>query len=99
MEELKAQQKAEASADTRKKGGAKGAVKEVDKSGRLTGYQHFTDKTGGTLNIEAMEAAAENAQEDINEDLFDVSDDDFDDLDDLDFDSSDEEDEDEEPDI
>jgi hypothetical protein len=75
--------------------------KDVDRSSRLTGYEQFSDKTG-TLNLEAMEAAAENAErdpdeeddeddlDDVDEDLFDVDDDD---LDDLDFDDDDEEDE------
>ncbi len=99
MEEERERLKAEAAADSKKKGG-KNATKEVDKSGRLTGFQHFTDKAG-TLNLEAIEAAAENAQVDenevdvVDEDLFDVEDDDLDDLDDMDFDSDDEE----EPDI
>ena len=101
MEEERERLKAQASADSKKKGSAKNSTKEVDKSGRLTGFQQFTDKAG-TLNLEAMEAAAENAQADeneeevdvVDEDLFDVSDDD---LDDLDFDSDDEDDD--EPDI
>mmetsp|Transcript_3076 Transcript_3076/g.8466 ORF Transcript_3076/g.8466 Transcript_3076/m.8466 type:complete len:304 (+) Transcript_3076:355-1266(+) len=102
MEEARERLKAEAAAEGGKKGSSKGAEKEVDKSGRLTGFQHFTSKAGGTLNLEAIEAAAENALEDeneanvVDEDLFDVSDDD---LDDLDFDSDDEDDEDDEPDI
>ena len=90
--------KADAASDSKKKGG-KGTAKEVDKSGRLTGFQHFTDKAG-TLNLEAIEAAAENAQVDedeevdvVDEDLFDLEDDDLDDLDDMDFDSDDEDDE------
>ena len=98
MEEEHERLKAEAMADGKKKGG-KNASKEVDKSGRLTGFQHFSDKAG--LNLDAIEAAAENAQVDeneevdvVDEDLFDVEDDD---LDDLDFDSED--DEEEEPDI
>lgn len=100
MEEVRERLKAEGASDPRKKGGGKGGEKEVDKSGRLTGFQHFNDKMG-TLNLEAIEAAAENALEDadnvVDEDLFDVSDDDFDDLDDMDFDSD--SDEDDEPDI
>lgn len=103
MEEERQRLKAEAAADSKKKGSAKGAAKDVDKSNRLTGFQHFTDKAG-TLNLEAMEAAAENAQADeneavdvVDEGLFDVSDDDLDDLDDMDFDSDD--DDDDEPDI
>jgi len=94
MEEERQRLKAEAAAEGKKKGGAKSGAKDVDKSSRLTGFQHFTAKAG-TLNLEAMEAAAENAQADenevldvVDEDLFDVSDDD---LDDLDFDSDDDE--------
>ncbi|OEU22194.1 RWD-domain-containing protein [Fragilariopsis cylindrus CCMP1102] len=56
---------AETAVDPKKKGG-KGAEKVVDKSGRLTGHQQFTDK-GGNFNLEAMEAAAENAERDENE--------------------------------
>ena len=82
--------------------------KTVDKSGRLTGFQHFSGKSGMMVNFdEAMEAQWENAEKDedepsddeadlaenVDEDLFDVDDDD---LDDLDFDDDDDE---EEPDI
>ena len=102
MEDELQRLKAEETSDSKKKGSAKNATKEVDKSGRLTGFQHFTDKSG-TLNLEAIEAAAENAQVDeteevdvVDEDLFDLQDDDLDDLDDMDFDSDDDE---EEPDI
>ena len=88
----------EAAMDNKKK-----KEKVVDKSERITGFAQFSDKSG-TFNLEAMEAAAENAQPDedeseeenldnVNEDLFDVDDDD---LDDLDFDDDDDE---EEPDI
>jgi len=94
---------AEAATDTKKKGGggSKGVEKEVDKSGRVSGFLQFTDKAG-TFNLEAMEAAAENAKRDENEkdedisvddvdkNLFDVDDDD---LDDLDFDDDDDDDE------
>lgn len=68
---------------------------EDEKAARLSGFQHFNDKTN---NLEAIEAAAEQAEleenaieelEDVNEDLF--FDEDDDDLDDLDFESSDEE--------
>ena len=81
--------------------------KVVDKSGRITGYLQFSDKIG-TLNLEAMEAACDDAQVDedeeeleVDEDLFDVDDDELDDLDDLDFDDDDDDDDDdeEEPDI
>eukprot|EP00980_Cylindrotheca_fusiformis_P016760 scaffold5048_cov121-Cylindrotheca_fusiformis.AAC.11 len=89
--------------------GTKGKKKEskekvVDKSGRQTGFLQFSDKTGA-FNMEAMEAACDNAQrdedeEDVdveNEELFDVGDDD---LDDLDFeDEDDDESDEEEPDI
>lgn len=103
MKQQREQEAAEATSDGKKK-----KDKVVDKSGRLTGHAQFSDKTG-TFNLEAMEAAAENAERDedeededednlaenVNEELFDVDDDD---LDDLDFDD-DEEDEEEEPDI
>jgi hypothetical protein len=100
MEVERQQLKEEGAADSKKKSSAKVATKEVDKSTRLTGFQHFNDKTG-TLNLEAMEAAAENAQvdEDVDEDLFDVEDDDLDDLDDMDFDSDSDDEDDDEPDI
>ncbi|MGK3761350.1 MAG: hypothetical protein ACI8RD_013668 [Bacillariaceae sp.] len=93
----------EMAADPKKKGN-KGGEKVVDKSGRLTGHQQFTDK-GGNFNLEAMEAAAENAERDENEvEDVDVDEDLFledDDLDDLDFDDDDEDDDDDddEPDI
>lgn len=66
--------------------------KEVDKTGRITGRQHFADQS---TNLEALEAAAEQAERDPDEDLDDVDEELFDDdvdLDDLDFDSEDEED-------
>jgi hypothetical protein len=108
--EQKAQE--EAAVDSRKKGGKSSDKKVADKAGRLTGFQLFSGKTG-TLDLEAMEAATENAQrdedeeddddddgadlDDVNEELFDVDDDD---LDDLDFDDEDDdEDDEEEPDI
>jgi len=92
MEEERQRLKGEAAADSKRRSAAKGAPKEVDKTGRFTGFQHFTDKTG-TLNLKAMEAAAaaENAQ--VDEELFDVEDVDLDDLDDMDFDSDDDDDE------
>lgn len=100
-----------AAADTKKKGG-KGEKKVVDKTGRLTGFQQFSGKTG-TVDWEAMEAATENAQRDedeeeedeeggdldVNEELFDVDDEDLDDLDFDDNDDEDEDDDEEEPDI
>lgn len=66
--------------------------KEVDKTGRITGRQHFADQS---TNLEALEAAAEQAERDPDEDLDDVDEELFDDdvdLDDLDFNSEDEED-------
>lgn len=79
--------------------------KVVDKSNRITGFLQFSDKSGN-FNLEAMEAAAENAEvdedeenlENVDEDLFD----DDEDLDDLDFDDEDDDDDDDdeqEPDI
>lgn len=104
MEEERQKKEEEAAAEGRKKGGK--TEKVVDKSGRLTGFEQFSGKTG-TVDWEAMEAATENAQRDeddeeaedgealeVDEDLFDVDDDD---LDDLDFDDDD--DDEEEPDI
>jgi len=104
-EEMKEAEKlaADAATDTKKKSGGKGTEKEIDKSGRVSGFLQFSDKAG-TFNLEAMEAAAENARRDENEkdedisvddvdkNLFDVNDDD---LDDLDFDDDSESGEDE----
>jgi hypothetical protein len=104
MEASRREAEALALADPKKRKGAGGAVpsdRTAEKAGRLTGFQQFSDKTG-MLNLEAMEAAAENAQidedeeqdegnlEDVDEDLFD----DDDDLDDLEFDDDDDEDDD-----
>lgn len=69
---------------------------------RMTGFQIFSDKAG-VFNLEKLEAAAEEMENDtsaldpgeVDEDLFE----DDDDLDDLDFDSDDDDDEDSEPDI
>jgi hypothetical protein len=70
---------------------------EDEKAGRLSGFEQFNDKTN---NLEAIEAAAEQAEldenaieelEDVNEDLFFDEDEDDDDLDDLDFASDEEE--------
>ena len=91
MKEQRELEEAEATTENKKK-----KDKVVDKTGRLTGAAQFSDKTG-TFNLEAFEAAAENAQRDededdddlaenVNEELFDVDDDD---LDDLDFDDDD----------
>lgn len=94
-------QKEEAEALAEKESGSKKKKKEgekvVDKSGRISGFMHFSDKT---LDMEAFEAEAENAQVDEDEeidvedeDLFDLDDDDLDDLDDIDFDDDDDDDE------
>eukprot|EP00521_Asterionellopsis_glacialis_P015069 CAMPEP_0195290838 /NCGR_PEP_ID=MMETSP0707-20130614/6548_1 /TAXON_ID=33640 /ORGANISM="Asterionellopsis glacialis, Strain CCMP134" /LENGTH=324 /DNA_ID=CAMNT_0040351019 /DNA_START=45 /DNA_END=1019 /DNA_ORIENTATION=+ len=94
MMELAAAQKLQDDQNITKKQEKALAKKQVDKSGRLTGYAQFSDKVMGSLNLEEMEEAAEHAQvdedeeeldnlEDLDEDLFDV-DDDLDDLDDLD---------------
>lgn len=97
MAEAKAKQEAlekEASGSGGKKN--RGEKKQVDKSGRLTGFQQFS---GNAMNMEAIEAAAEEAENDeidpdelgdVDEDLFD----DDDDLDDLDFDDDEDEEED-----
>jgi hypothetical protein len=82
--------------------------KVVDKTGRTSGFLQFSDTTA-VLNLEALEAAWENAQKDedeeseednlenVDEDLFNGDDDE--DLDDLDFDDDDDDDDEEEPDI
>jgi hypothetical protein len=104
-----AQQQAQRTADKVIK---KSKEKIVDKSGRVSGFLQFGEKGGGLLNLEAMEAACENAQRDEEEEEEDDDDEeelgenvdeelfdvDDEDLDDLDFDDDDE-DEDEEPDI
>lgn len=88
----------------------KGNKKEkiVDKSGRISGFDQFNGMAG-VLNMEAIEAAADAAEEDedeinveeldVDEELFDDEDDV--DLDDLDFDSDEDDDEsdEDEPDI
>lgn len=68
----------EAQADIGKK--QKGEKKE-DKSGRITGLMHFSGQGG--KNLEEMEKAADELV-DIDEELFDLEDDD--ELDGLDFD-------------
>jgi hypothetical protein len=105
METVRTEQQAAAVLEAKNKKGSNAAVsvsssaveRSLEKAGRLTGYQQFSDKTG-LLNLEAMEAAAENAQvdedEDVDENLFD----DDDDLDDLDFDDDDEDGDDDEDD-
>lgn len=115
MRLLKEKEASEATENKSKKQKAKSSAAEQEekaKAGRLTGCQQFSDKA---FNLEALEAAAENAQADpeeeeadkeaatdndnedngdggaIQEDLFNVDDED---LDDLDFDDDDEEEED-----
>jgi hypothetical protein len=58
--------------------------KDVDRTGRMTGFEHFSNKM---VNLEALELAAEEAEQGFaaDEDLFE---DDVD-LDDLDFDDDD----------
>lgn len=82
----------EGEGDGKSGGKKKDKVKDVDKSGRLTGFEHFNSKMD---NLEALEAAAEAAEqgfEDVDEELFD---DDVD-LDDLDFDDEDDDEEEDE---
>jgi hypothetical protein len=66
----------------------KDKTKDIDRSGRMTGFDHFSNKM---VNLEALELAAEQAEVGFagDEDLFeeDV------DLDDLDFDDEGDEDE------
>ncbi|CAB9501604.1 RWD domain-containing protein 1 [Seminavis robusta] len=82
----------------------KSTPKVNEKKGRLSGFQQFS---GAAINLEALEAAAENAQTDpeeeeeeeegaLQEELFDVDDED---LDDLDFDDDDDDDDEEDVDI
>jgi hypothetical protein len=80
MEEQRVRKQTEIDASGRKNK----EVKVEDKSGRLTGFQHFS---GAAANLQALEAAADEAERDntpfVDEELFD----DDEDLDDLDFDS------------
>lgn len=100
MNHQREQETLEANSESRKKKDEK----TVETSERITGYLQFSSKTGN-FDLEAFEAAAENAQRDeeeeeediaenLDEELFDLDDDD---LDDLDFDDDDESEE--EPDI
>lgn len=75
---------------------AKDSKKAVAVEERLTGFQVFSEKAGA-FDLDKLEAAAEQMENDldVDEELFD----DDEDLDDLDFDSDDEDDSDEEPDI
>jgi hypothetical protein len=97
--EMEEQKESEEAALALEKKGKKEKV--VDKSGRISGHKFFEEKS---FNFEAMELACENAQRDeeeeedvgehVNEELFEMDDDD---LDDLDFDEDEEEEE--QPDI
>lgn len=84
MAERKVKEEEEAALAQKKKDNKKDTA--VDKSGRLTGFEQFSGKMS---NLEALEAAAEEAERtnDFDEELFD---DDVD-LDDLDFDDDEEE--------
>uniref|UniRef100_A0A7S4I7L3 RWD domain-containing protein n=1 Tax=Odontella aurita TaxID=265563 RepID=A0A7S4I7L3_9STRA len=102
MEEEAAREVAEREREggSNKKKGAATEIKsrrDAEREGRPTGYELFSGKAG-TMNLEALEAAAEEAEEgsdeddavtvedlDVDENLFD----DDDDLDDLDFDDDD----------
>jgi hypothetical protein len=73
-------------------------AKDIDRTGRMTGYEHFSNKM---VNLEALELAAAEleqgfeADENLFEDDVDLDDMDFDDDEDDDDDADDEEDEDE----
>jgi hypothetical protein len=69
-------------------------VKDVDRTGRMTGYQHFSNKM---VNLETLELAAAEAEQgfEADENLFE---DDVD-LDDMDFDDEDEDEDDNDDDI
>jgi hypothetical protein len=79
----------------------KDKVKDVDRTGRMTGFEHFSNKT---VNLEALELAAAEAEqgfeadENLFEDDVDLDDMDFDD-DDADFDDEDDDEEEDELDI
>ena len=107
MAKKKEDEKAAAAEDAKDKKSA--AAEAASREERLTGFQIFSEKAG-VFNLEKLEAAAEEMENDTSaldpEELGDVDEelfDDDDDLDDLDFDSDDddddEEDSDEEPDI
>ena len=91
-----AAEKENAAASNKKKDGKK----EVDKTGRMTGYEYFSGKA---TNLEALEAAALQAENDEMEDEdIDVDEELFEDdvdLDDLDFDDDEDDEEEEELDI
>mmetsp|Transcript_21028 Transcript_21028/g.37728 ORF Transcript_21028/g.37728 Transcript_21028/m.37728 type:complete len:304 (+) Transcript_21028:44-955(+) len=104
MKQKKADEKADAAEDT--KGDKKTAIAAMQIEERRTGFQIFSDKAG-VFNLEKLEAAAEEMENDTSaldaEEMGDVDEvlfDDDEDLDDLDFDSDeDDEDSDDEPDI
>eukprot|EP00543_Licmophora_paradoxa_P008417 CAMPEP_0202443502 /NCGR_PEP_ID=MMETSP1360-20130828/2733_1 /ASSEMBLY_ACC=CAM_ASM_000848 /TAXON_ID=515479 /ORGANISM="Licmophora paradoxa, Strain CCMP2313" /LENGTH=295 /DNA_ID=CAMNT_0049059191 /DNA_START=76 /DNA_END=963 /DNA_ORIENTATION=- len=91
MAEQEAMREAESAAGTKKS-----KEKKEDKSGRITGFMHFSGKAG-IMNLEDIERAAQEAENapidpnelDVDEELFDLEDDE--DLDDLDFDDDDDE--------
>jgi hypothetical protein len=92
MEQKEAEEAALAESEA--SGGKKQTNKKDDTSDRLSGFDQFSG-TAGILSLEAMEAAAEEAENnpdaidvdeiDVDEELFD----DDEDLDDLDFDDDD----------
>lgn len=105
MEEKRLEEEEQAMNDrTNKKGKSKGgagggkASEDEARGGRLTGFEQFSSKLG-LVNLDALEKAAEEAENegaeldvdelDVDEDLFDEDED----LDDLDFDSDDDDEE------
>ena len=91
LQEMDKERAREDENDDGKGGKKKDKAKEVDKSGRLTGFELFSNKMD---NLEALEAAAEEAEKGFegDEELFDEDVD----LDDLDFDDEEDDEEDEE---
>lgn len=81
LNEMVEEREREDQTDDGKVGRKKDRSQDVDKSGRMTGFHHFSDKMN---NLEALEAAAEEAEKGFegDEELFDEDID----LDDLDFD-------------
>jgi hypothetical protein len=71
----------------------KDKVKDIDRTGRMTGFEHFSNKM---VNLEALELAAAEAEQgfEADENLFE---DDVD-LDDMDFDDDEEDDDDDDED-
>lgn len=101
-QEMQTEQEALAQQQQQQQPVRKNKEKKVeDKSGRLTGFQQFSNKA--MLNMDAIEAAAEQAENDeidpeelnVEEELFDNDED----LDDLDFDDDSDDEEEDEPDI